>query len=191
MVDLRTSSTSWPGLAAIAVVSTVIFGCATLSPEEREAKRAELDEMGEITVSRLLETRADIQDVLDRSIGYVVVDMSLTKIPMIGAGKGLGVVIDKRTGTRSYIKVSRFDVGGGIGAQKFKTVIVFDDGELLDRVVSGAWHYEAGAEAGVGSETTEGTARATTRGYQAFKLVDSGAVATVTVRVAYAKPYLD
>lgn len=191
MVDLRTSSTSWPGLAAIAVVSTVIFGCATLSPEEREAKRAELDEMGEITVSRLLETRADIQDVLDRSIGYVVVDMSLTKIPMIGAGKGLGVVIDKRTGTRSYIKVSRFDVGGGIGAQKFKMVIVFDDGELLDRVVSGAWHYEAGAEAGVGSETTEGTARATTRGYQAFKLVDSGAVATVTVRVAYAKPYLD
>jgi len=56
---------------------------------------------------------------------------------------------------------------------------------------SGAWHYEAGAEAGVGSESTEGTARATTRGYQAFKLVDSGAVATVTVRVAYAKPYLD
>lgn len=191
MVDLRTSSTSWPGLAAIAVVSTVIFGCATLSPEEREAKRAELDEMGEITVSRLLETRADIQDVLDRSIGYVVVDMSLTKIPMIGAGKGLGVVVDKRTGTRSYIKVSRFDVGGGMGAQKFKIVIVFDDGELLDRVVSGAWHYEAGAEAGVGSQTTEGTARASTKGYQAFKLVDSGAVATVTVRVAYAKPYLD
>ncbi len=117
--------------------------------------------------------------------------MSLTKIPMIGAGKRLGVVVDKRTGTRSYIKVSRFDVGGGMGAQKFKTVIVFDDGELPDRAVTRAWHYEAGAEAGVGSESTEGTARATTRGYQAFKLVDSGAVATVTVRVAYAKPYLD
>ena len=35
-----------------------------------------------------------------------------TKVPMVGAGEGIGVVVNTETGERTYLKVSRLDVGG-------------------------------------------------------------------------------
>jgi lipid-binding SYLF domain-containing protein len=180
------------GLALLALALTVFLGCATLSPQEREAKRIELDKMGEKALATLLETKPGLGEVFDKSIGYMVLDMTVTKIPMVGAGSGAGVVVDKRTNTRSYIKVTRFEVGGGLGAQKFKVIVFFNEGKLLDRVAAGAWHYDAGAEAAAGSMSIEGAVTTTfSKGYQAYKLSEGGAAATVTVRVAYSKPYLD
>ena len=177
-------------LSITALTLTLYGGCATLSPEEKEAKRTELDAMGEKAVATLLDTKPQLQRAFDEAVGYVVINMKVTKIPWFGAGGGLGVVVDKRTNTRSYIKVSRFDVGGGVGAQLFKVIIVFSDAKLLEKAASGVWHYEASAEASVGSAGTEGSVKKPTKGFQAFKLIEGGAAATVTVQVARAKPYL-
>jgi lipid-binding SYLF domain-containing protein len=116
--------------------------------------------------------------------------MRVTKIPMVGAGSGYGVVVDKRTNTRSYIRVSRLEVGGGLGARKFKVVIVYEDEKHLDRIAAGTWHYDAGAEVAAGSASAGGAATKSGKGYQAFRLAESGATATVTLRAAHAKPYL-
>jgi hypothetical protein len=32
-----------------------------------------------------------------------------------GAGKGYAAVVDRRNDSRSYLRVSRFEVGGGLG----------------------------------------------------------------------------
>lgn len=178
-------------IATFVLVGISICGCATLSPDDRAAKRVELDQMADATLAKLQERDPDFQELLERSIGYAVVDMAVAKIPMIGTGSGLGLAVDKRSNKRTYLKVSRFDLGSGIGAQKYKIVITFDDPKLLDRALSGTWHYEAGVEAGAGSASMEGAARAATEGYRAFRIVESGAVAIVTVRLAHAKPYLD
>jgi len=139
----------------------------------------------------LLATKPQSREVLERSVGYIVIEMKVTKIPMVGAGSGLGVVVDRRTDTRSYLKVSRFEAGGGLGAQKFKVIIVFDDGKLLDQAAAGSWRYDAGAELAAGTASSEGSMQATSKGFQAYRLVEGGALATVTVRVAHSKPYLD
>ncbi len=177
-------------LSVLTLVLFVLHGCAGMSPEEQQAKRAELDEMGEKTIAALLETRPEAQEALDQAVGYAVVDMAVTKIPVFGGGGGLGVIVDKRTGRSSYVKVSRFEVGGGLGAQKFKAIVFFDDEKLLDRAISGGWHFEGGAEAAAGSAGTEGKLTSTDKGYRAFKIVEGGAVATVTIRLARATPYL-
>ena len=41
-----------------------------------------------------------------------------------------------------------------------------------------------------GCAGTEGKLTSTDRGYRAFKIVEGGAVATVTIRLAHATPYL-
>jgi hypothetical protein len=172
------------------LVLLVLHGCAGLSPEEQELKRVELDEMGEKTVAVLLETRPEAQEALDRAVGYAVVDMKTTKIPVFGAGGGHAVIVDRRAGINTYAKVSRFEVGGGLGAQKYKVVVFFEDEKLLDRAIKCAWHFEAGAEASAGSASSEGKVTPTDKGYRAFKIVEGGAAATVTIRMALAKPYL-
>jgi len=176
--------------AAVLLACTVIAGCATVPSQERDAKRAELDAMADGTIARLLETQPAAADVLDQSVGYVVIDMKVTKIPVVGAGGGLGVVVDRRTDRRSYLKVSRFEVGGGLGAQAFKVIIVFDDGALLDRAAAGTWHYDAGADMAAAGQGSQQSRQQPSKGFHAYRLVEGGAVAAITVRVARAKPYL-
>lgn len=176
--------------AAVAGVAALLFGCATLSPEERDAKRAELDVMADTTLETLLAATPEAGDVLEDSVGYMVIDMKVTKIPVFGAGKGFGVVVDRRTGSRSYLKVSRFEVGGGLGAQAFKVVVVFEEAGLLEKTAGGAWHYDAGAELAAGGSAAEGSMQKKPRGFRAYRIAEGGAAATVTVRVARAKPYL-
>lgn len=179
-----------PSRSALAVLLTVfLFGCATLAPDEREAKKAELDAMEGATLKTLIDANPQARDVLDQSVGYMVIDLKVTKIPVFGAGKGYAVVVDRRTGNRSYLEVSRFEIGGGLGAQAFKIIVVFTDPKLLAKAEGGAWHYEAGAELAAGSSSSEGSAHKQPKGFQAYRIAESGAAATVTVRIARAKPF--
>ena len=186
-------------LLNIAPLAAALYACATTSSGEGSPTAADLDTMGQKAVATLLASKPEAQEALDESVGHVVISMTSTKVPWFGAGGGYGVVVDKRTSTRSYIKVSRFEIGGGYGAQKYKFVIVFSDEKLLQRAAKGTWHYEAGAEVAAGSASTEtgagsdggkGVPTKSGKGYKAYRLAEGGAVATVTVRLAYAKPYL-
>lgn len=178
-------------LVGITLALTLLNGCATLSADEQQEKRNELNAMGDSTIATLLETRPEARELLEQCIGYAVIKMKVTKIPIFGAGGGFGVVRDERTGTRSYIKVSRFEVGGGLGAQKYKVIIFFSDEKLLTRAIAGTWHFDAGAEAVAGDATIEGNVNQADEGYRAFKMGEGGATATVTVRLARGTPYLD
>jgi hypothetical protein len=179
------------GLVSIALAVTLLSGCATLSADEQQEERTELNAMGDRTIATLLETQPEAREFLEQCLGYAVIKMQVTKVPFFGAGGGYGVVKDERTGVRSYIKVSRFEVGGGLGAQKYKVIVFFSDAALLAQAIAGAWHFDAGAEASAGDAFTEGHVNDSNEGYRAFRISESGAVATVTVRVARGKPYLD
>jgi len=178
-------------LVGITLAVALLNGCATLSADEQEEKRTELNEMGDRTIATLLETRPEVRELLEQCMGYAVIDMQVTKVPVVGAGAGFGVVQDERSGTRTYTKVSRFEIGGGLGAQKYKVIIFFTDEKLLNRAIAGAWHFDAGAEAAAGNSAVEGNTNKSDKRYRAFKISESGAVATVTVRVARAIPYLN
>jgi len=176
---------------SIVVIAFILLAaCATPSPEEKGPTRGELDKMGENTIATLIKTKPQLQELLDKSVGYTVVNMTITKIPVVGTGVGYGVVIDRRTGTRSYIRVSQFEVGGGLGTEKYKVLIVFDDAKLLEKAAAGTWHYDAGAQAVAGGESADTSASKSGEGYKAFKLTESGTCVRVTVLLARAKPYL-
>jgi lipid-binding SYLF domain-containing protein len=186
----RHRSTLVVAATALAML-TILGGCASLSPEEAQAKRDEIDAMSEATLTELLESRPELQSVFDESPGYAIASMKLTKVPVFGGSGGPGVVIDKETGARTYLKVTRFDVGGGMGIATFRVVVLFEDPELLSQAMTGFWHFDAGMEAGAGSTSAEGSVSSVTSGYKVFKLADSGALATVTARVVRARPYFD
>lgn len=173
------------GVASIIVM--LLSGCSSLSPEQEGPTRNSLDSMANNAVAALFKEKPEAKEVFDKSVGYVVLDMTIAKIPVVGTGSGYGVVIDKRKKSHSYIQVSQFEIGGGMGAEKYKVVIIFDDEKLIERVAAGAWHYGSGATAAAsGNVSSEGT----DKGYKAFKLTESGACVRVTVRMAKAKPYL-
>jgi len=176
-------------LASVIALAWLATGCATLTPSERAQKQNELNTMAAESVAALIEKDTELQSVFDAAVGYMVINMKVTKVPLVGAGGGQGVVVDKSNNKRTYVKVKRLDFGGGWGVRAFKAIFAFTDKDLLAEAASGKWAFQGGAEASVGSASAEGSTGALSKGFEVYTLTEAGASATVTVRVIRLKPY--
>ena len=161
----------------------VMTACSSMSVTERETKRSQLDEMAATAITGLNELDATLQQKIDDSLGYFVANMKVTKVPVVGAGGGEGVFVNKKTNKRLYFTVSRFDIGGGWGARSYKILLLFETQEMLDRLHNGTWEFQAGVEASAGTAAAEGSSGALNEGYTVHVLSDGGASATATARV--------
>ena len=175
-------------LASVMLAALLVVSCSsTLKSMSVEEKRAHLAEAEQMALADLVEKKPDVQADLDRSIGHAVFSNRLAKVPFVGAGNGIGLVFDKKTGERTYLKVQRLDIGGGLGVREYRLVVVFFDEEPLKKLASGKLELTAGVEAGagksdvgVGSEAVSGNRKEKLVIYQ---LADTGVSATITVRL--------
>lgn len=160
-----------------------ITACSSMSVSEKETKRNELDEMAAKAITGLIEKDDSLQQKLDQSLGYAVANMKVTKVPIVGAGGGEGVFVNKETQQRTYFTVSRFDIGGGWGVRSYKILLLMDSPDVVERIQGGVWEFQAGAEASAGTAAAEGSSGGLNEGYSVHVLSDGGASATVTARV--------
>ena len=154
-----------------------------MTVKEKDDKRAALNLMAETAIEGLLATDAGLQDKIDSSLAYAVANMKVTKVPIVGAGGGEGVYINKQTNKRAYFTVSRFDIGGGWGARSYKVLMLINNEEMIERMAGGTWEFQSGVEASVGTAAAEGSVRASDAGFTLHLLSDGGASATATARV--------
>lgn len=162
----------------------IATGCSTLTIEEKQAKRAELDEMADKAIAGLIEQDASIETKMEESLAYAVANMKLTKVPIVGAGGGEGVFVDNKTQRRIYFNVTRLDIGGGWGARSFKVLLLFNSEEMVARMEKkNVWEFQAGAEASAGTVSAEGSSSDLNADFTMHVLSDGGASATVTARV--------
>lgn len=154
-----------------------------MSMEEKQSKREALDAMASKTIAGLTEKDAGIEGLVKDGLAYAVANMKLTKVPLVGAGGGEGVLVVRDTQQRLYFDVARFDLGGGWGVRSYKALMVIHSQDVLDRWMDGSWAFEAGAEVSAGTAAAGGTASDSDQGFSMHVLSDGGASATVTARV--------
>ena len=160
-----------------------LSGCSSLTTTEIENERNSLDTMAEIAINKLISQDPALQSKIDNSLGYGVANMKITKVPVVGAGGGKGVFVNKTTNERLYFNVGRFDFGGGWGVRAYKLLMIFNTQELVDQWKDGEWKFEAGAEASAGSVAAEGSSGSLNTDFSIHILAEAGASATVTARV--------
>jgi len=158
-----------------------------MTPKEAENKRSSLDTMSTKAIAGLVAKDPALQEKLDKALAYGVANMKVTKVPIVGAGGGEGVMVIKETNHRLYFTVSRFDVGGGWGARSYKVLMLLNTQTLVDKWADGEWLFEAGAEASAGTAATAGSSNSGNEGFSIHVLADGGASATATARVIRVK----
>jgi len=173
-------------LASVMLAALLVVSCSsTLKSMSVEEKRAHLAEVEQMALADLVEKKPEVQAEMDRSVGHAVFSNRSAKIPFIGAGDGIGVVFDKETGERTYLKVQRLDVGGGFGIREYRLVVVFFEEEALQKLASGKLELSAGAEVGAGKGDvglgTEGISGKQKEKLVLYQLSDTGVSATITV----------
>jgi lipid-binding SYLF domain-containing protein len=172
-----------PNILIIAFVASMLGACATTIPVgERESVRQELNDRTDETLALLLEKQPELQASLDTAVGYFVARLSGAQVAVIGGAVGMGVLYDKEAASRTYMNVTRYDLGLGAGAGAFRVVVLFQTRETLEQFRSGTWRSAAGAE------TAAGTAGAATpialgEGSTVHAISESGAIVAATARL--------
>ena len=137
------------------LVATLVLGFGTAAMADDSAKaaarRMEIDAAAQATLDDLGKDEPDAKELLSNSVGYAV--FTVTKGGFIvSAGAGNGVVVDKASGKRTYMRMGLGGVGLGIGGQRYALVVLFENKARMDKFVAGGWDSSATAEAAAGKE---------------------------------------
>jgi hypothetical protein len=169
-------------------------GCASIPGKTGEEQSKAIDALVEQTLKDLYKQEPKSKEEIGKSVGYAIMKNKFAKIPIVGAGSGYGVAINNKTGEKTYLKIVRFDIGGGYGARSVRIVLIFKNEEKFKDFIDGIWSARAGAETGakVKDEVVSGVAGSDNlpgdKGYSIHFIIDEGVTATVTVGVIHVKP---
>lgn len=178
---------------AIVMALCAFASCVSVPGDTTEEKRAHVDAYAKESIDLLVKQTPEAQAQLDAAKGYAVIRQSVLKIPVFGGGSGWGVIVEKDTGKRTYVKLRRFDVGAGWGARVTRVIAILSTPEALKEALEGGFEFSAGAEAGakagdVGGGVS-GAAQSDPSGKTVYVLLDTGASATAAVGVLRVSKY--
>lgn len=180
--------------ALMAMLAITITACAGGLVGGKEEKLAYFESLEQETLAQLVKERPGAEQELARSVGYAVIDKKAVKVPVFGAGGGAGVVVEKASGKKTYLRVPELQFGLGWGGRAEKVILIFQDIEKLRDLADGMWkagiEAEAAAKAGdVGAAGGRGTGDLMKKGFTTYVLTDAGVSATATIAVLRAQPY--
>jgi hypothetical protein len=134
------------------------------------------------TIATLVERKPELQESLDTLVGYFVGRLSAAKVPVVGHVAGYGVLYDREAKTKTYMNIKRFDVGVGIGAGRFRILVVFKNKEVFEQFRTGIWKSGIAIESVVGEKGST-TVTKIDEGAALYLLPETGAVITATARL--------
>jgi lipid-binding SYLF domain-containing protein len=161
------------------VMMTLGWAAQSQDATPAATRRQEIDKSAQATLDNLLQTNAGAKALYDKSVGYAVFNATKAGFFVSGGG-GTGVVVDRGTGKRTYMRMGLGGVGVGIGAQKYALIVLFETEDHLKKFVAGGWDSSATAEAAAAKEGV--AARATFMNGAAFyQVTEKGLMAHADV----------
>ena len=149
-----------------------------LSNSEKAERRTELMQMAKDTIAEL-RNDANARDLLDKAYGEAVFDTTKGGLVVTGAG-GTGVAMRKNGGQPVYMHLGEGGVGLGAGLEKYKLVLLFENKEIYDKFVEGAWSAGASAQAAAGKNGA-GTVAKFNNGVAVYHISNKGVMAQVDI----------
>ena len=147
-----------------------------LSNSEKAEHRTEIMQMAKDTIAEL-RNNANARDLLDKAYGEAVFDTTKGGLVVTGAG-GTGVAMRKNGGQPVYMHLGEGGVGLGAGLEKYKLVLLFENKEIYDKFVEGAWSAGASAQAAAG-KSGAGTVAKFNNGVAVYHISNKGVMAQV------------
>jgi lipid-binding SYLF domain-containing protein len=162
---------------AIALAAMFLIGCQT-APKTEEGK-ATLEQDAATAVSRMTSEESAIQQMIDKSYGYVIFPNAGKGGLIVGGAYGRGVVYEQGRQI-GFADITQLSAGAQIGGQAFSELIVFENKEALDRFRNNQLTFAANASAVI---VKKGAAAANRfeNGVAVYVMPKAGAMAEATI----------
>jgi len=153
--------------------------------DKADKERADIQKIEQDTLARLYSVQPSAKRAIEGAAGYAVFNNFGMKILVAGGGSGKGVAVDRKTGTRTYMKMGEVQAGIGIGVKKFQVVFVFETPDKLAAFVNQGWEFggqtTAAATTGGQGAALQG-ALSVSPGVWMYQLTDKGLALEATVK---------
>jgi len=181
-------------VSAVVVLYLALLACSTapVSKSQKDEQRDSVRAMASQTLTQLYKGDPAAQNAVANSAGYAVFSDFGMKVMFLGGAGGSGVAINSATKQETFMKMAEFQPGLGLGAEKFRVVLIFETPAAFNTFVTSGW--EAGANAMAAAKTKSmggGAAGALTvsQGVKMYQLNEVGLI--VGVSITGAKYYKD
>ena len=172
---------AWIVSAAILVL-VLGSGCTSVPVEQRDDRRAELEELAEQTLAEVLAAEPEAAQELENAPGYFVSRISAANVALLGGGQGTGILRDLESGERTFLNVKRFDVGAGLGVRYYRVLVIVHTREKLEQMKRGITFRALAADLAAGSSGTA-SLKGPDQQISAYVLSDTGGLIAATARL--------
>jgi lipid-binding SYLF domain-containing protein len=181
-------------VAGLVVLFLGLSACASapLSQSKKAEDVASVRDMANQTLALLYKANPAAEGAISSAAGYAVFSDFGFKLLLMGGERGAGVAVNNATKQETFMKMLELQPGLGVGAEKFRTVFIFDSFDILNKFVTSGWEFGANAMAVARTETEGGAlagAVTVSEGVHLYQLDQDGAV--VGVSITGAKYYKD
>ena len=146
--------------------------------------RHQVREMSQDALASLYEILPGARRAIERSAGYAVFSTFGVKLFFAGGTTGKGVVVNKRTGRQTFMKMAQVQGGLGFGVDKNRLIFVFANEQALRNFIDQGWEFGGQANLSAMADGQGGMfsgAASVAPGVFLYQLTETGLSATLTV----------
>ena len=179
--------------AVVVLYLTLLAGSAAPpSKAQIEEQRASVRAMASQTLTQLYKGDPAAQKAVANSAGYAVFSDFGMKVLFLGGAGGSGVAINNATKQETFMKMAEFQPGLGLGAEKFRVVLIFETPAAFNAFVTSGWEAGANVMAAAKTKTMGGGAAGAvtvSQGVKMYQINEEGLI--VGISITGAKYYKD
>ena len=167
-----------------AIICALLLAQPAMADKNAE-KRDKINKEAAKTLERLYKEAPETRDLVKKAEGYGVFSNIGVNVIFLSGGGGNGVVVDNKSGGRTYMNMGSAGVGLGLGVKDFRGVFVFHSRKALDNFVEHGWDFSGQADAAAKSSDkgAEGSVAATVvNGVSIYQLTENGLALQATLQ---------
>ena len=171
-----------------------MLSCST-TPMSKSEKNTERDSVRTLTtqsLTQLYQNEPAAKGAVANAAGYAVFSDFGFKIMLMGGAGGKGMAFNNATKQETFMKMAEFQPGLGLGAEKYRLVLIFWNSDAFNKFVTSGWELGGNAMAAAKDKSGGGGAAGAvtfSHGVKMYQLSETGAI--VGVSLTAAKYYKD
>jgi lipid-binding SYLF domain-containing protein len=117
------------------------------SGESVSEKQAAVRKQRDGILEEAFAAKPALREDLERAVGYATFRQTDVNLFLLASGNGYGVLVDRRTGTETFMRVASLGGGVGMGVKDLRLLVVFRDEAVLRQFLHQGWQIGGKADA--------------------------------------------
>ena len=170
------------GIALLLGAAVLCVGCGPSGATFQE-QRENVLKMESETLEKFYVQEPIVREKISKAAGYGVFSNGNVNLVLLSVGGGYGVVTDRASDKKTYMRMGMGGLGIGLGAKDYRVLLIFPERETLDKFVESGWEFGGHADAAAKAEDkgAEASGQGAIGDIETYSITEAGLALQATV----------